>query len=589
MTLKEKMISIFMMISILMIGLNILNLRTTRDLTAQYDSIYRETSQNLNHLKELKAQLAVIYADLISLIWQKSALQKGKKNLSITREDTERLKSLILHWKNAFERAIPLDQRKKYSGKFTIWEEKFYQLSWEILNSKAEEKNWDGLSNHKKIKSLSTKILDFITDVSSLRQEDIRAKTSRLYSKENRSYRINFGVMLAMLIFSIFLGLVTAETIASPIISLEKAAEEVGRGNLDVSITVSNRDEIGRLGRSFNQMVKDLKGITISKSHLDRILQTILNAVFVLNRKGMIEIVNPATLDLLEYPERELVGREVEVILNSPPFLKGEIFQEAVHNLEISLLTKSLSNRPVLFSSSPMRDKEGNLEGVVCVAQDIRDQKRLEKEILSISDREQMRIAQDLHDSLGQHLGGLQRMVEFLLDQLQRENSPQVPLAEKIAGLIKEAVFQTRSLSHSLYSVELEDYGLREALVEFAFNLKTIFQVECELEYDETLYFPDSEVEVHLYRIAQEASHNAVKHGGAHRVTLRLKKEKKGVSLLIEDDGKGFNPEEITSSGMGIKTMKYRSRMIGGMLTLHSEEGKGTKVVCSIEGENHGK
>jgi signal transduction histidine kinase len=211
---------------------------------------------------------------------------------------------------------------------------------------------------------------------------------------------------------------------------------------------------------------------------------------------------------------------------------------------------------------------------------DMTERKRLEKEILEISEREQRRIGQDLHDGLCQHLAGVEMLSQVLAMKLAPRAKAEAGRATDIAKSVREAISQTRLLARGLSPVTLESEGLMAALTELALNTEKLFGVNCRFDCPEVVKFDNHAAATHLFRIAQEAVSNAIKHGKAKTVSLRLRDESGQIHLRIGDDGKGFSAKP-NSKGMGLRIMQSRISMVGGTLTIERLTPTGTAVNVS--------
>ncbi|HTM10398.1 MAG TPA: GAF domain-containing protein [Verrucomicrobiae bacterium] len=217
------------------------------------------------------------------------------------------------------------------------------------------------------------------------------------------------------------------------------------------------------------------------------------------------------------------------------------------------------------------------------VALDATERRRMEREISEISERERQRIGRDLHDELGQILTGIACISTSLSNQLDENQRPESITAAKIADLTNQALGQTRSLARGLYPVELQTNGLFSALNELAANAESLFGIACRLSYDPGMAAPADNVAIHLYRIAQEAIDNAVRHGKARHVWMRLTEHGNLGHMSVVDDGSGID-EEAERHGMGLRIMKYRAGMIGGIVQIRKGQDGGTIVECSFRG-----
>jgi two-component system CheB/CheR fusion protein len=212
---------------------------------------------------------------------------------------------------------------------------------------------------------------------------------------------------------------------------------------------------------------------------------------------------------------------------------------------------------------------------------DITERKRLEKEILEISEREQRRIGQDLHDGLCQHLAGIELMSQVLEQKLVRRSKAAAARAGDIARNVRDAIGHTRLLARGLSPVTLESEGLMSALQELALNTEKIFRVACRFDCDPPVLVSDYPAATHLFRLAQEAVSNAIKHGRAKRILIRLKQERGRMILSIIDNGMGFPAQIPKSKGMGLRIMQSRAGMIGGTLVFGRNATGGASVTVT--------
>lgn len=214
---------------------------------------------------------------------------------------------------------------------------------------------------------------------------------------------------------------------------------------------------------------------------------------------------------------------------------------------------------------------------VQAAARDVTAQRRLEKEIVEISDHEKDRLGRDLHDGLCQNLAGIAALSTTLGRQLAALNAPAAAAATEIAQLLNQAVAQARDLARGLNPVELDGIGLIGALDTLVRNIEAMFLISCTFCCKHRTFRLPAEIETHLYRITQEAVQNAVKHGRATRITVTLRLENGQGTLAIRDNGVGIPAS--SGPGNGMHTMNYRARLIGASLWLQALR-RGTRVVC---------
>jgi PAS domain S-box-containing protein len=201
--------------------------------------------------------------------------------------------------------------------------------------------------------------------------------------------------------------------------------------------------------------------------------------------------------------------------------------------------------------------------------------KRLELAMWDAVDREQRRIGQDLHDSLGQQLVG----ISFTVKALRAPHDPAITAGlERVARLLCDAIGQTREIAHGLYPPELED-GLFHALGYLSQEVTLSYGIACHFEVGETFSVKEGNAR-QLYRVAQEAIANSLKHGRAKRIDIELARIRGSARLTIRDNGAGF-PAHSVRPGMGLKTMRNRARLLGGRLLIKRNPAGGTIVTCS--------
>jgi signal transduction histidine kinase len=209
----------------------------------------------------------------------------------------------------------------------------------------------------------------------------------------------------------------------------------------------------------------------------------------------------------------------------------------------------------------------------------------MEKQITDISDREQRRIGQDLHDSLCQHLVSVAFAGELLRENLARQSAPEAAQAEAIVEMVNQGISEARNLARGLYPVRLEVDGLASALEELAASVQARTGIACRFTCEEPVCIFDEVAGSNLYRIAQEAINNAVKHGDCRAISVGLGAVEDEVTLTVKDDGVGFPAALETRGGMGLSIMNYRASLIRASLDIRRGAGGGTIVICSFHNE----
>lgn len=208
-----------------------------------------------------------------------------------------------------------------------------------------------------------------------------------------------------------------------------------------------------------------------------------------------------------------------------------------------------------------------------------------EKAILEAIEREQRRIGHDLHDGLCQQLAGVALIAKALAQKLAIKGAGESDEADEIAGLINLAIDQTRDLARGLSPVEMELVGLAPALQKFADTIERHYKISCVFLHDEKtdLHYAHASLSAtHLYRIVQEAANNAIKHGKAGRIVIALSTVRDRGLLTVKDDGVGFQARDGIKPGLGLRSMRYRCKMIGARFKIGRAKGGGTLVSCSF-------
>jgi signal transduction histidine kinase len=207
---------------------------------------------------------------------------------------------------------------------------------------------------------------------------------------------------------------------------------------------------------------------------------------------------------------------------------------------------------------------------------------RLERVILDTSEREQRRIGADLHDGLGQKLTAASLATNGLITALGSAAPSLVPQAECLGRQLRETIAEVRTLSHGLAPVPLADDGLMHALHELAEVTTCSSGVRCIFDSPQPVSVPDVVLAGHVYRIAQEAVNNALKHAAANEIRLGFERRGDTLVLEVEDDGDGLAETSAFGGGIGLRLMRHRAKLIGGTLEIGSPPAGGTRVACSI-------
>jgi PAS domain S-box-containing protein len=326
------------------------------------------------------------------------------------------------------------------------------------------------------------------------------------------------------------------------------------------------------------------------------ILQTVGALVLVLDPEGRIIRFNRACEQMTGYVFAEVHGKFIWDLFLLPQEVERfrASFQKALADQssqehESSWVARDGRQRIIAWSTTVLPGASEAASYIIASGVDITERKHLEKTILEISAREQRRIGQDLHDGLGQHLTGIAFMSKVQEHRLVEKGLPEAGDAAKIVKLVNEAIHKTRELARGLSPVVSDARGLMSALQQWAGEVEDLFAVTCRFECFTPVLIHDDTVATHLYYIAREAVNNAIKHGHARKIFIRLAADEQQGILSIEDDGCGIGKIAAGNKGMGMHLMNYRARMVGGSLEVQRVDHTGTVVTCMfpvmLEGE----
>lgn len=347
---------------------------------------------------------------------------------------------------------------------------------------------------------------------------------------------------------------------------------------------------VGRLSELSAQVKQELADRKKAEEKLRQTTQTLMAlvqesplAIIVLDIEGRVTLWNQAAEKTLGWSTEEITGKFFAFL---DPHSKEELWHRirsvlggsSIKNIELQHRRKDGQLVNIALSAVPLHDETGAASGILILVEDITEEKRLQQEILFVSGREQRRIGQDLHDGLGQVLTGIGFLSRTLEKRLLSKSLPEAEDAAVIRRLVNEAIEHTRSLARGLYPATLENEGLKAALEELAATIESRYSILCKFICDSTVQLRDNLIAIHLYRIVQEAVTNAVRHASPNRIIISLDVEDGRCILTVRDDGKGITASE--HEGMGINLMRYRAKMIGADLVIHSSHGQGTTVSC---------
>ena len=333
----------------------------------------------------------------------------------------------------------------------------------------------------------------------------------------------------------------------------------------------------------------------------ESLINTAQNVVLVLDPDGCIVRFNPYLEELTGWRFDEVQGRDwFETFL--PDYDRQrlrELFQESIGGQRTRgnvnpIVTKDGREREIEWYDAPLTDADGRLIGLLCIGLDVTERRMLEREILEIVAAEQRRIGQDLHDSTQQQLTGLGLLAQNAAAALGKLSTDETAsaLRDRLGALrqnlvqvhegLKQASLEVNQLARGLVPVEVDSHGLMSALTELALGVSETQQVVCTFACDGAIEIADNSTATHLYRIAQEAVNNALKHSQADRIEVSLSGLGNRITLRVLDNGQGIEEKRRDGPGMGLRIMAYRAELIGAALQVGQTTGGGAEVACTI-------
>jgi PAS domain S-box-containing protein len=341
------------------------------------------------------------------------------------------------------------------------------------------------------------------------------------------------------------------------------------------------------VGFDITDLKRTEEALQKERNVVSAILDTVGALVVVLDPEGRIIRFNRAGEQSTGYSSAEVAGQKIWNLFMVPEEVEGfkAIFERLScdprpNEYEGYLVRRDGERRLIAWSSTLLPGHDGNLASVIATGIDVTERKHLEKTILEISGREQRRIGQDLHDGLGQHLTGIAFMSKVQEQKLMERGVPEAGDAAKIVNLVNEAINKTRELARGLLPVVSDAQGLMSALQQWAGEVEDLFAVSCRFLCFTPVLIHDDTVATHLYYVAREAVNNAIKHGHARQIVIRLAADQQQGALTIQDDGYGISSIVPGNKGMGLHLMNYRARMVGGSLEVQRVPTGGTMVTC---------
>jgi PAS domain S-box-containing protein len=329
-----------------------------------------------------------------------------------------------------------------------------------------------------------------------------------------------------------------------------------------------------------------------SEARMQAVLNTAADAIITMNIHGVIQSVNPASERMFGYVATEMVGHNVGLLMPSPYREEHDRYlerylQTGVRHIigigrELKARRKDGSIFPIHLVVSEIEDRE-LFTGIL---RDMTELKRMEREVVEVASQQQQRIAQDLHDSVAQEMTALTLLARDLAETLETDPANAPKLVERIEKGLQRSQTELRAVLQGLLPVAVDRGGLMAALADLASRIQQHAKVTCTFDCPEPIALTDNLTATHLFLIAQEAVHNAVKHGKPRNIWIGLQSNH-ALVLRVQCNGMGMPARPSATEGLGLRIMRDRAAIIGAHLTIESAEPTGTVVTCSLVRRNN--
>ncbi len=360
-----------------------------------------------------------------------------------------------------------------------------------------------------------------------------------------------------------------------------------------IDLSVSEMTVGGR--RLFTGVVRDIsdrkaieRALKEEQDFVSAIFETVGALIVVMDTEGRVLRFNRTCERVSGYTADELRNRSFWDFLLAPEEMASvrHVYQQLVDGVypvehENYWVAKDGRKRRIAWNNNVLLDEEGKTAYIIGTGLDITEKKQAEEALVSVSENERKLIGQELHDALGQEMTGITLLASALKNRLAQQNRKETGEAEDIVKLSQTALSHIRRLAHGLYPTELERHGLSAALEELSETQRRIHGIRCTFQGIEQGEPVDRSTQLHLYRIAQEASNNAIKHGRPKEINITYYSDDSLLKLSIEDDGIGipdFQPDQ--QEGLGLTIMRYRAMQIDADITIGRRSRGGTRVQC---------
>jgi two-component system CheB/CheR fusion protein len=341
------------------------------------------------------------------------------------------------------------------------------------------------------------------------------------------------------------------------------------------------------VARDVTERKRTEAALRVSEKRLAAILDTVADAVITIDRKGTIQSVNRAAEQMFGYTAAEMNGQNVRLLMPSPyreahdGYIAKYMRTRQKHIIGLSREVEAQRKDGSIFPADLAVSEIEHLGLFTGIHRDLTERKRLEREVVEVASLEQRRIGENLHDSVAQELTALNLLVKDLADTVRKDPDGASQLLGRIGQGLQRCQQDLRAVLRGLLPVAIDRQGLMDALGDLADRTQREGGVHCRFDSPLPVDIADNVTATHLYLIAQEAVHNALKHGKPRNIAISLEANHH-LTLRIQCDGLGMPPEAEMTKGLGLRVMRNRAAIIGATLTIVPAEPRGTLVTCQL-------
>jgi PAS domain S-box-containing protein len=351
-------------------------------------------------------------------------------------------------------------------------------------------------------------------------------------------------------------------------------------------------DLLARQATDWIERTRTEEDVRDREGRLQAILDAALDAIITIDGRGIIRSVNAAAERMFGYAAAEMIGQSVNMLMPSPyreahdGYIAKYLQTGEKHIIGINREVQARRKDGSVFPADLAVSEIEHLKLFTGIHRDLTERKRLEREVVEVASLQQQRIGRDLHDSVAQELTALNLLSKDLAEVLRTDPGSASQLVGRLDQGLQRSQQELRAVFRGLLPVAVDGEGLMSALADLADRTQQDGKVTCTLDCPDPVAVEDNVIATHLYLIAQEAVHNALKHGQPRNIRISLRSNHLLV-LRVQCDGVGMPARPEVNGGLGLRIMRNRAAIIGATLTIEPAEPTGTVVTCALLRRNH--